>query len=146
MDRPLNRPPALQLAVRGLHGLAFLVAGVLSFAGWGISGSRSRNSYELVRSVRSLELLDGAWASLAPVWFALPLLLAGGLVAAGYGWRWAMTAIGVFVGILLIVGWWQVKVSPLRVDTAAAASAILGACLIVISTVSIFLLRGRSRG
>lgn len=129
------------LASRLVLGALLLGAGALSFAGWGISGNRSRNSYELVRSVRSLELLDGLWASLAPVWFALPLLVAMGLVAVGYERLLFASLSGVVVGGLLVLGWWQVKVSPLRVDTAAAASAFLGACLIVISAVSILLSR-----
>ncbi len=132
----------LLLVNRAVLGLLFLAAGVLSYAGWGISGTRSRNSYELVRSVRSLELLDGVAASLAPAWFALPLLLAVGLVAAGYGRLVLAAAVALVVGVLLIGGWWGVKVSPLRVDTAAAASAILGACLIAISGASVALSRG----
>lgn len=131
----------LEVASRVVFGLLFVAAGALSFAGWGISGNRSRNSYELVRSVRSLELLDGLWASLAPVWFALPLLVAIGLVAVGYGRLMVASLSALAIGVLLLLGWWQVKVSPLRVDTAAAASAFFGACLIVTSVVSILLSR-----
>ncbi len=134
-------PDRLFLASRVVLGALLLGAGALSFAGWGISGNRSRNSYELVRSVRSLDLLDGLWASLAPVWFALPLLVAMGLVAVGYRRLLIAALSAMVVGGLLILGWWQVKVSPLRVDTAAAASAFLGACLIVTSVVSILLTR-----
>lgn len=132
-------------AVRGVFALLLFVAGALSFSGWGISGTRSRSSYALVRSVRSLELLDGVWATLAPVWFALPLLLAVGIVAAGYGREWLMGMTGTAAGMLLIIGWWQVKVSPLRVDTGAAASAVLGAVLIVISLLAMALLRRTPR-
>ncbi len=109
-----------------------LVALALSFSGWALSGTRSRSSYALVRSARSLDIVEGAWATVAGVWFALPLIVAVGVVAAGYRRRAVLSAVCVVVGLLVVGAWWLVKVSPLRVDTGAATSAVVGGCLIVI--------------
>ncbi len=114
--------------------VGLLVAGLgVSFIGWGRSGSRSRSSYELVRSARSLDLLDGLWADLAQVWFVIPLLVAVAVVAGIFNRTGVLAVLGVAIGSLLLVGWWQVKESILGVDTGATAGAVLGLAAVVLS-------------
>ncbi len=130
--RPRSNSTASRV-VAALVALLLVAAFVVSFLGWGTSGARTRNSYELVRSVRTLDLLDGLWATLAPVWFALPLVVAIGLVATGFGWRLLAAFAGFLVGGLLILGWFQVKNSILGVDAGATTGVINGVALIASS-------------
>ncbi|MGH9137331.1 MAG: hypothetical protein ACRD0G_09840, partial [Acidimicrobiales bacterium] len=59
------------LVVGGAVGVA-----VAAFLPWGGSGRADRTSFELVSLARRLDVLDGAAASLAPAWYAVPLVAA----------------------------------------------------------------------
>jgi hypothetical protein len=123
-----------------------LMAGLgVSFVGWGRSGSRSRSSYELVRSARSLDLIDGLWADVAQGWFVIPLLVAVAVVAGLFNRSGVLALLGVAIGSLLMVGWWQVKESILAVDTGATAGAVLGLAMVVLSLWLLLDSKGRGR-
>ncbi len=116
--------------------LASLAASIAAtFAPWGTSGSVGRNSYELVDSGRTLDLLDDRLLDVAVVWFGLPIVAASAVVALLFRRVIVGTVMSTSVGALLVFGWMSVKSSPLAVDTGATAGAVIGAATIAASGV-----------
>lgn len=84
-----------------LVGSSIVMVG--SVLGWARSGSSVRNSYALVRSARTLGIVEGSLASLAAVWFAVP-------VVVGLAWlafsaqRWRSLGLCSLIAGLLAIG------------------------------------------
>lgn len=67
---------------------------------WARSGHASRNSFQLVHAAQRLGVLDGPAVHLAPVWFAVPALVAVAWLAVTLGRPVVAASIGVVVGAL----------------------------------------------
>lgn len=114
--------------------VALVCASVVStFLSWGRSGSVGRTSYELVDSSRALGLLDEGVLRAAPVWFLVPFLAAGAVLACAMTRMVLGAALAGVMGALLVVGWMIVKSSPVAVDIGAVTGAILGAATLVVA-------------
>lgn len=102
-----------------------------SFLPWARSGSAERSSYDLVASVRRLELLDGLAADLAPVWFLLPAVVGAAWLAVALDRIRTAATLGAIVGLLGVVLALQTVRSPLVHLPGAALSGGAGAIAIV---------------
>ncbi len=112
-------------------GLAVVV--VASFGPWLRSGERVRSSYDLVKVVDRIEVLDGgALRWLSTVWVCVPLLAAIALACfVGGAPRWAAT-VGAVVGAFALLAGWAVLDAPLRAEWGTRV-AVVGGALVLIS-------------
>jgi hypothetical protein len=102
-----------------------------SFLPWARSGAADRSSYDLVASVRRLELLDGLAADLAPVWFLLPAMVGAAWLAVALDRIRTAATLGAIVGLLGVVLALQTVRSPLVHLPGAALGGGAGAIAIV---------------
>lgn len=120
-------PTAASTWRSGALGLTLAGAGTLlvgAFLGWVRSGARVRSSFATIRSARTLGVLHGMAAHLAPLWFLVPVAV--GLVFLAVGlrrWRLAGTlSLVVGAGGLLAVA--AVHRSPLPVRPGVWVTAV----------------------
>ncbi len=107
-----------------------------SFLPWVSSGARRRSSYDLLDIVERLGFApEGAFSVVVRVWWVLPLLLVGAVVAVWYARWWVVTAIAgaaallagiVAVGVLSADDNALVRVLDGPVVTLAGAIALAG--------------------
>ncbi len=69
--------------VRPLSGLAAVVLGLAGFPGWVVSGDRTRNSFEMLRSAQRLGL--DQLTPVRVVWFVMPVLALASLALIIFG-------------------------------------------------------------
>jgi hypothetical protein len=117
----------LALTVGGLT----LLSGAATFAPWGASGERSRNSYEIVDIAERADVIPGSLAGVAQLWFLVPALCGVVLVAislrlvrlAGVG----AATLGGLVGAASVL----VARSPLVLEPGAIIGAVAGGCTVI---------------
>ncbi len=104
---------------------------VASFLPWARSGSRVRDSYELVAVADRLDLLASPWAGASAAWTLLPLctVLAGVGVASHR--PFVIGTISLTVGIASISLAVVVFASPLGTELGARAAVVTGAISVV---------------
>lgn len=108
-----------------LSGLAVVVIGTL--LPWGASGRAERSSYELVAVVTRLNVLNGPVAALAPLWYFVPLVAAGALVAELGGRPSLARGLGAVMGAAAVGLAGAVLRSPLSLRS--------GVCVTMVGTV-----------
>jgi hypothetical protein len=136
----LAAPETDQLAAPGPRtvtaGTVVAVAGTVliaatAFLPWGRSGQALRNSFELVAVAGRLELLDGAAAGGARVWFLVPVLAGLVWLAAAVGRPLLTAALSATAGSMCLAGVLLLERSPLGREPGAAlaaAAAVLALC------------------
>jgi hypothetical protein len=140
-QRSGQRPAAATLRPWAVGTTLLGAAGAFTGASlaWVRSGSADRSSFATLRSARTLGVLHGTAASLAPLWFLLPVVV--GLICLAIGlrrWRLAGSlSLVVGAGTLIAVAAVQRSPLPLRhgvwVAAAGAVLAILGGVALLIS-------------
>jgi hypothetical protein len=84
--------------------VAVVVAVAGTFAPWGYSGERGRNSYQLVQAVVRLGIFDsGLTANLIRAWLVTPLVLAVALSLALVRPRWATIPVALCLVMSLLL-------------------------------------------
>jgi hypothetical protein len=109
--------------------------------GWARSGEAIRSSFALLRSARTLGVLDSPWDGLARLWYLLPLAV--GLVwLAGAVGRWRSAGLlAVAVGLGAAGAVFAVVRSPLPVLAGVTVAAV-GAVVSVVAGLTL-VARGR---
>jgi hypothetical protein len=97
-----------------------------AFSGWVRSGARVRSSFATLRSARTLGVLHGTAAQLAPLWFLLPVAV--GLVFLAVGLRrWRLAgALSLLVGAGALLAVVAVQRSPLPTRPGVWVTAVGG--------------------
>ena len=118
---------ALVLVVGGLT----LTSGAATFAPWGASGERARNSYEIVDIAGRADVIPGSLAGAAQLWFLVPVLCGVVLLAiAARGVRLA-GAVAATLGGLVGAASVLVARSPLVLEPGAIIGAVAGGCTVI---------------
>jgi hypothetical protein len=98
---------------------------------WGRSGTADRSSFELVRVARRLEVLDGAAATVAVLWLALPVVTAVVAIAGASGRRGLAAALGATAAVSTVALAIAVLRSPLIARPGIAVSCVGAGLLLV---------------
>jgi hypothetical protein len=107
---------------------------------WATNGHTSRNSFQLVHAAQRLDVLDGAAVHVAPLWFAVPALVAAAWVALTLDRPAVATVLGIVVGGLGLGAALATIRSPLRTEPGVVVAL---AASIVVLAVSSSVLAGR---
>ena len=114
-------------------GALALLTTASTFAPWGTSGTRSRNSYAIVDIADRAGVVPSSMAAIAVAWFLIPALC--GLVLVTIASR--RVRLGAFctstLGALVAVGGVLVARSPLAVEPGATLGTAAGACTVLAS-------------
>ena len=113
------------------------------FLPWAASGRAERSSYAILALVDRLDILDGAPAALARLWYLAPVVAAGVWTAAALGHRAlarALAAVLAAGGVALAVA---VRRSPL-VDRPGTYATIAAAGVVGVGLVLAVVERGRA--
>jgi hypothetical protein len=121
-----DRAPAL------LGGLAVLTT-ASTFAPWGTSGTRSRNSYAIVDIADRAGVVPSSMAAVAVAWFLIPALCGLVLVALASRRVRLGAVLATTLGALVAVGGVLVARSPLAVEPGATLATAAGACTVLAS-------------
>ncbi len=99
---------------------------VTTFLPWGASGERTRSSYEIVDVADRAGVLDSGLAGLAWVWFLVPVLCGGALLALAVARPTTVGALSTTLGTMTVVGGVIVARSPLVTQLGAYAAIVTG--------------------
>jgi hypothetical protein len=126
-----------------LAGACTLLVG--AFLGWVRSGARVRSSFATLRSARTLGVLHGAVARLAPLWFLLPVVV--GLVFLAVGLRrWRLAgALSLVAGSGALLAVAAVQRSPLPIRPGVWVTAVGGVLALLGGAGLVVLFGGRPR-
>ena len=120
-----------------LCGALALAATATTFAPWGRSGRRVRNSYRLVDVVERAGVLPHDVAGWSVVWFFVPALCGVALVAFALHRDAVAYAATASLGALVAVGGALVARSPLVLESGAALGTLTGICAMLAGTAAL---------
>jgi hypothetical protein len=104
-----------------------------TFAPWGTSGTRSRNSYAIVDIADRAGVVPSSMAAVAVAWFLIPALCGLVLVALASRRVRLGAVLATTLGALVAVGGVLVARSPLAVEPGATLATAAGACTVLAS-------------
>lgn len=99
---------------------------VVTFAPWGRSGERTRNSYELVDVVGPAGVVSAARAELAQFWYCVPVLCALVFVCGFWVARRTAGALVAIVGVSVVTFAYLVDRSALVATTGCHTALVVG--------------------
>lgn len=128
--------PTRAAQVWSVLGAAVALAALAAASGpWATTGSRTRSSFALVAVVRDAGVLPDRWATLAPLWYAVPILVGGVVLSAGLVRHRTQGVLMATLGAIVGVGGLQVVRSPLGVEPGAVAGVVLGIVLVALAPI-----------
>jgi hypothetical protein len=109
---------------------------------WGRSGQTSRTSYELISVAARLDVLDGGWARLAPLWLLVPVLTGASWLALSISRSRTAATLAASVGLQTLAAATLTERSPLAAEAGVAVGRWAG--LVALAAAAVHLLTTRS--
>jgi hypothetical protein len=100
---------------------------VCAFLPWAASGSRSRNSYELLQSARRLDALSAELPRAGAVaWFLVPAITGIAVLAAATRRGLLVAGLAAAAGLVAVAYALYVRTLPLRPEVGTTATLVVG--------------------